>query len=75
MLLNEVVQQLASIDGNTASSTNYLEELNGKEFVDTGLRDSINKLVSASKSKPKKSATKSATSKSNAKTIAKIARA
>ena len=43
-LLYTVVNELAGIRTNTGSSSTLLGELNSKEFVDTGLRNSISSL-------------------------------
>lgn len=40
-LLIQVVAELAAIEGNTGTSSNLLNDLNGKDFVDKGLRDSL----------------------------------
>lgn len=40
-LLHQVLQELKNISSNTGSSSNLLGELNQKDFVDKGLRDSI----------------------------------
>lgn len=51
-LITRAIDELVKITNNTASSTTYLESLNEKDFVDKGLRDSINAL---GKVKPKRS--------------------
>lgn len=40
-LLVQVVSELVSIESNTGTSSNLLNDLNGKDFVDKGLRDSL----------------------------------
>ena len=41
-----VIRQLAAINSNTATSNDYLDSINSKEFVDQGLRNSLNSLKS-----------------------------
>ena len=43
-LMARAVDELIKITNNTASSTTYLESINDKDFVDQGLRDSIDAL-------------------------------
>lgn len=43
-LVTRAVEELIKITNNTGSSTSYLEAINDKDFVDQGLRDSINAL-------------------------------
>ena len=50
-LLTRAVEELTKITNNTASSSDLLVSLNEKDFVDQGVRDSINALGKASKSK------------------------
>lgn len=49
-LLNQVLQELRNISSNTGSSSNLLGELNQKDFVDKGLRDSISAVAKAKSS-------------------------
>lgn len=53
-LLIQVLAELKSINGNTGESSTLLEALNKKDFVDVGVRESINQLgkVSAKQRKP-----------------------
>lgn len=43
-LLSQVLIELKAINGNTGESSNLLEALNKKDFVDTGVRESITQL-------------------------------
>lgn len=71
-ILYEVVSHLKSIANNTGSSSNLLADLNKKDFVDQGLRNTMNALGS---SRNKSSAGKAAAaSRTNTRTIAAMAR-
>lgn len=70
-LIREVLIELKSITHNTGSSSDLLEELNTKDFVDQGLRDSI---TAISKLKHKKSIGSVTSSGSNVRTVAALAR-
>lgn len=62
-LVTRAVEELVKITNNTAASTNYLGSINEKDFVDQGLRDSINalgKVNRAQKSNPLPRATATA---------------
>lgn len=48
-LVTRMVEELIKITNNTASSSDLLGSLNEKEFVDQGLRDSLNALGNAKK--------------------------
>lgn len=52
-LLSQVIDELRAINGNTSTSSALLDSLNQKDFVDHGLRDSINALGKASRNTPK----------------------
>ena len=52
-LLSQVIDELRAINGNTSTSSTLLDSLNQKDFVDHGLRDSINALGKASRNAPK----------------------
>ena len=43
-LLSQAIEYLKSITSNTGNSAMYLNALNGKDFVDQGLRDTLNSL-------------------------------
>lgn len=43
-LLSQAIEYLKSITSNTGNSAMYLNALNGKNFVDQGLRDTLNSL-------------------------------
>ena len=67
-LLGDVVSELIQIGNNTYSSSNYLSSINDKDFVDSGLRDSIK---AVNKIKASQSSTKANTS--SASSVASIA--
>ena len=46
-LLSQAVAYLRSISANTGDSVSYLDAINGKEFVDQGVRDTLNALGSS----------------------------
>lgn len=69
-LLGSMLTELKSIAVSNNSSSDYLAELNQKEFVDQGLRDSINSLNKATK----KSSTSIKSSGGSAHTVASLAR-
>ena len=69
-LMKQVVSELVKISTNTGSSNTLLTSLNEKEFVDQGLRDSINAL---GKSKSK-SFNKGSSSYSSARSVTAMAR-
>lgn len=71
-VLYEVLLELRSITKNTGSSSDLLGELNAKEFVDQGLRNSINSLNS---NRSKSSAGRTAqAARTNTRAIAAMAR-
>ena len=69
-LLGSMLTELKSIAVSNNSSSDYLAEINQKEFVDQGLRDSINSLNKATK----KSSTPIKSSGGSARTVASLAR-
>lgn len=69
-LITQVLSELIQISNNTYSSSNYLSSINDKDFVDTGLRDSIKAI---NKAKASQSNNRSKSSISSAKSVARIA--
>jgi murein DD-endopeptidase MepM/ murein hydrolase activator NlpD len=69
-LLTQVVSELMHISNNTYSSSNYLSSINDKDFVDSGLRDSIKAI---NKAKASQTSNKANSSSSSAKSVASIA--
>lgn len=69
-LLTQVVSELMHISNNTYSSSNYLSSINEKDFVDSGLRDSIKAI---NKAKASQTRNKTNSSSSSAKSVASIA--
>ena len=69
-LMGSMLTELKSIAKTNNSSSDYLAELNQKDFVDQGLRDSINSLNKVTK----KSSTPIKSSGGSARTIASLAR-
>ena len=57
--LNVISQRLQSIVSNTADSNSYLDALNNKDFVDSGLRSAISDLGKVKKPKTSKTPTNS----------------
>ena len=54
ILMARAIEELVKITNNTASSSDLLDSLNNKDFVDKGLRDSFEALNKVSKSKKSK---------------------
>lgn len=69
-LMAQVVSELIQISNNTHTSSNYLSSINDKDFVDSGLRNSIKAI---NKSKASKSSNTTSNSRSSAKSVAKLA--
>lgn len=54
ILMARAIEELVKITNNTASSSDLLDSLNNKDFVDKGLRDSFEALNKVNKSKKSK---------------------
>jgi hypothetical protein len=48
----QVLAELKAINGNTGESSNLLMTLNQKDFVDTGVRNSLSQLGKTNQRKP-----------------------
>ena len=68
-MMGQIINELARISQNTGSSSNLLESLNEKDFVDQGLRDSLNALGNT-----RKKSTKNRSSGSTTRAVASMAR-
>ena len=74
LIMMQILTELKQINGNTSSSTSLLGALNEKEFVDQGLRNSINALGKASSLNRRKGSKQNTFNYNNTKTIASLVR-
>lgn len=51
-IMSKVLEQLQQINGNTGQSSDLLDSLNNKDFVDVGLRESVSQLSKIKQKKP-----------------------